>query len=62
LRPSRSSTSATRSGVAACPAAWRAGLAGTRKKMTYVTSVTAKKSTIAQRNRLARYRATLTSL
>ena len=45
-------------GVADCPAARRAGLAGTTKKITYVTNVTAMNRTQAQRNRLTRYRAT----
>src|SRR5918994_1858419 len=54
-RPRNLSTSAIRSGVAACPAASRAGLAGTRKKITYVTIVTAKNRTAAQSTRLTRY-------
>ena len=47
---------------ARCPPAWRpaaasiAGSAGMMKKMTYVTIVTAMKSTTAQRTRLMVYR------
>ena len=52
--PRNFSTSRIRSGVADCPAARRAGFAGTRKKMTYVTNVTAMKSTTAQRSRRMR--------
>ena len=51
-RPSWCETRATSSAVADFPAASRAGSAGSRKKRTYVMSVTPMKRTTAQRSRL----------